>query len=148
MSIKARIPARNILTNYITIATLKYYNSYAMHVASGWDKRKINKKDKNLNKRRFGATVILSRQDFSNDYWFKPTTSVLFRHAGTSEQVVKLIWHKAASPPHMNGSVVFFRWRKRAPIYRKPKMVAMATALRTSKSAMSSSDSLTPKTHL
>jgi len=33
------------------------------------------------------------------------------------------------------------------PIYRKPKMVAMATSLRTSKMAMSSSDSLTPKTH-
>ena len=33
------------------------------------------------------------------------------------------------------------------PIYRKPKMVAMATSLRTSKSAMSSSDSLTPKTN-
>ena len=33
------------------------------------------------------------------------------------------------------------------PIYRKPKMVAMATSLRTSKSAMSSSDSLTRKTY-
>ena len=33
------------------------------------------------------------------------------------------------------------------PIYRKPKMVTMATSLRTSKSTMSSSDSLTPKTH-
>ena len=33
------------------------------------------------------------------------------------------------------------------PTYRKPKMVAMATSLRTSTSAMSSSDSLTPKTH-
>jgi len=33
------------------------------------------------------------------------------------------------------------------PIYRKPKMVAMATSRRTSKSAMSSSDSLTPNTH-
>jgi len=33
------------------------------------------------------------------------------------------------------------------PVCRKPKMVAMATSLRTSKSAMSSSDSLTPKTH-
>ena len=32
------------------------------------------------------------------------------------------------------------------PIYRKPKMVAMATSLRTSKSAESSSDSLTVKT--
>jgi len=35
MSTKARITARNILTNYITIATLKYYNSYAIHVMSG-----------------------------------------------------------------------------------------------------------------
>jgi len=34
------------------------------------------------------------------------------------------------------------------PIYRKPKMVAMATSFRTSKLAMSSSDSLTPKAHL
>jgi len=41
MSIKARIPARNILTNYITIATLKYYvsgnvvvHSIAFRVAS------------------------------------------------------------------------------------------------------------------
>ena len=33
------------------------------------------------------------------------------------------------------------------PIYRKPKMVAMATSLRTSKSFMSLLESLTPKTH-
>jgi len=32
-----------------------------------------------------------------------------------SKQVVKVIWHKAASPPHMDGSVVFFRWRRCAP---------------------------------
>jgi len=31
------------------------------------------------------------------------------------------------------------------PIYRKPKMVAMVTSLRTWKSAMPSSDSVTPK---
>jgi len=47
--------------------------------------RKINKKEKNLNKRRLRATVILSRQDFCNNYWFIPTTSLLSRHAGTSE---------------------------------------------------------------
>jgi len=28
------------------------------------------------------------------------------------EQVVKVIWLKAASPPHMDGSVVFARWRQ------------------------------------
>ena len=103
------------------------------------------------------------------------------------QQVVKVIWHKAASPPNMDGSVVFARWRlcahhtwqhplvavywqylhfvsrplKAASItnspvaivHRKPvtvvtaillpKLVAIATSLRTSKSAMSSSDSLT-----
>jgi len=31
------------------------------------------------------------------------------------KQVVKVIWHKAASPPHMDGSVVLFRWRQCAP---------------------------------
>ena len=35
---------------------------------------------------------------------------------------MKVIWHKAASPPHTNGSVVFTRWRQYAPhIYRKGK---------------------------
>jgi len=65
------------------------------------------------------------------------------------KQLVKVIWHKAASPPDMDGSVVFFssRGANVHPIYRKPKMVAMATSLRTSNSAMSSSDSMTPKTH-
>jgi len=28
------------------------------------------------------------------------------------EQVIKVIWHKAGSPPHMDGSVVFSRWRQ------------------------------------
>ena len=32
-----------------------------------------------------------------------------------TKQVVKVIWHKAASPPHMDSSVVFFRWRQCAP---------------------------------
>jgi len=31
------------------------------------------------------------------------------------EQVVKLIWHKATSPPHTDGSVVFANWRQCAP---------------------------------
>jgi len=31
------------------------------------------------------------------------------------KQVTKLIWHKAASPPHMAGSIVFASWRQRAP---------------------------------
>ena len=31
------------------------------------------------------------------------------------EQVIKLIWHKAASSPHTAGSVVFARWRQCAP---------------------------------
>jgi len=35
--------------------------------------------------------------------------------------MVRVIWHKAASPPHMEGSVIFARWRQCAPIYRKPK---------------------------
>jgi len=30
-------------------------------------------------------------------------------------QVVKVFWHKAASPPHRDGSVVFFRRRQCAP---------------------------------
>ena len=33
----------------------------------------------------------------------------------TSQQVVKVIWHKAASPPQMDGSVVFARWRQCTP---------------------------------
>jgi len=31
------------------------------------------------------------------------------------EQMVKLIWYKAASPPYMDGSVIFARWRQCAP---------------------------------
>jgi len=31
------------------------------------------------------------------------------------KQMVKVIWHKAASPPHMDGSIVFARWRQYAP---------------------------------
>ena len=31
------------------------------------------------------------------------------------QQVVKVIWHKAASQPHTDGSVVFGRWRQSAP---------------------------------
>jgi len=56
--------------------------------------------------------------------------------------------YKAALPLHMNGSVIFARWCQCAPKNRKPTMVAMETSLRTSKLAMTSSDSLTPKTHL
>ena len=51
------------------------------------------------------------------------------------------------SKSDMNGSVIFANANVH-PIYKKPKMVAMATStasLRTSKSAMSSLDSLTPK---
>ena len=44
--------------------------------------------------------------------------------------MVKVIWHKAASPPHMDRSVVFARWRQCAP-HINPKMVAMATSLST-----------------
>jgi len=48
------------------------------------------------------------------------------------EQVVKVIFgHKAASPPHINGSAVFARWRQCAPHILKPKMVAMTTSLST-----------------
>jgi len=31
------------------------------------------------------------------------------------KQVVKVIWHKPASQPHMDGSVVFIRWRQCTP---------------------------------
>ena len=31
------------------------------------------------------------------------------------QQVVKVIWQQAASPPHMNGSMVFARWRQCVP---------------------------------
>ena len=51
---------------------------------------------------------------------------------GFNKQVVIVIWHKAASPPHTDDSVVFAKWRQCAPIYRKPKNVAMATTLSTS----------------
>jgi len=45
--------------------------------------------------------------------------------------VVKVSSHKAASPPHVDGSMVFARWRQCTPhIHRKPKMVAMATSLK------------------
>ena len=33
-----------------------------------------------------------------------------------SEQVVKVIWEKAASPPHMDSSIVFARCRQCAPL--------------------------------
>ena len=32
-----------------------------------------------------------------------------------NKQVVRVIWPKAASPPHINGSIVFARWRQYAP---------------------------------
>ena len=93
-----------------------------------WTERyhRMNKRD----------VLILERLHISYNICFRVIT------ATTSSQVVKVIWHKAASPPHMDGSVVFLTWRQCAP---QPKMVAMATSLRTSKSVMSSSDSLTPK---
>jgi len=47
----------------------------------------------------------------------------------------------------MDGSVVFARWHQCDPIYRKPKIVSMATTLRHSILAMSSSARLTPKPH-
>jgi len=33
-----------------------------------------------------------------------------------AKQVVKVIWHRAASSPHTDGSIVFTRWRKCAPV--------------------------------
>jgi len=47
------------------------------------------------------------------------TTLQSYTHAcnNTYTQVVKVIWHKATSPPHMDGSVVFFRWCQCAPPY-------------------------------
>ena len=38
-----------------------------------------------------------------------------------NNNVIKVIWHKAASPPHTNGSVVFARWRQCAPHTYKAK---------------------------
>ena len=52
------------------------------------------------------------------------------------KQVVKVIWRKAASPPHIAGSVIFARWRQCAP-HIKPKLVAMATSHRCTVSAIS-----------
>jgi len=31
------------------------------------------------------------------------------------QQVVKVIWHKTASPPQTDGSIVFAKWRQCAP---------------------------------
>jgi len=31
------------------------------------------------------------------------------------KQVIEVIWHKAASPQHTGGSIVFGRWRQYAP---------------------------------
>ena len=48
-------------------------------------------------------------------------------HAGCREssnqtkQVVKVIWHKTASPPHMDGSIVFARWCQCAAHIQKAK---------------------------
>ena len=72
------------------------------------------------------------------------TIYVFWKRFVTYKQVIKVIWHKAASPPHMDGSPGGANVH---PIYRKPKKVTMATSLRISKSAISSPDSLTPKTH-
>jgi len=36
------------------------------------------------------------------------------------EQVVKVIWHKAASPPLTDGSIVFARYRQCAPLSITP----------------------------
>jgi len=44
-----------------------------------------------------------------------------FRWYWLPHKVVKVIWHKAALPPHTDGSVVFARWRQLHFIYRKPK---------------------------
>jgi len=35
--------------------------------------------------------------------------------ASCYRQVVKVTWHNAASPPHMDGSVVFTMWRQCTP---------------------------------
>jgi len=44
------------------------------------------------------------------------TRSLKTKLCSNVKQVVKVIWRKAASPPHMDGSVVFFRWRQCAPV--------------------------------
>jgi len=48
---------------------------------------------------------------------------VQMNHANLDDTVrnVNTIWHMAASPPHMDGSVVFAWWRQCAPIYSKPQ---------------------------
>jgi len=54
--------------------------------------------------------------------------------------MVKVIWHKAVSPQHTDVSVIFARRRQctvHNPVYRKTKMVAMATSLSRRVSAIS-----------
>jgi len=43
-------------------------------------------------------------------------TDWLYAAAATKKQVVKVIWHKAASPQQTDGSVVFARWRHNGTI--------------------------------
>ena len=57
----------------------------------------------------------------------------LYFGAAKIKQVVKVIWHKAASPQHMDGSVVFASIGANVhPYIESQKMVAMATSLSTS----------------
>ena len=43
-----------------------------------------------------------------------PQSRVTWKGRTVKQQVVRVIWHKAASPPHTDGSVVFARWRQKA----------------------------------
>ena len=62
-----------------------------------------------LSVKRSSVSIICTRM-FSN---INITATVQRRRK--NKQVIKVIWHKAASPPHTDGSVVFFRWRQCAP---------------------------------
>jgi len=49
------------------------------------------------------------------DAFIKRTNLLRHLNCNFKIQVVKVIWHKAASPPQMDGSAVFFKWRQCAP---------------------------------
>ena len=59
----------------------------------------------------------MSTAPASHDFWITADlkTPTSFLGSLVSQQVVKVIWQEAASPPHMHGSIVFVRWRQCAP---------------------------------
>jgi len=68
------------------------------------------------------STTVLHCDHIARYPWTQLTTSggsCIYRHFcfffTKNEQLVKVIWQQAASPPHMDGSVVVARWRQCAP---------------------------------